>query len=241
MDVLDSRSADRVDAFIANSEVIRERIRRYYRRDATVIYPPVDTDAVDPDRSDGDFYLMVGRIVESKRPMTIVQAFDGIDATLRIAGGSDNEPILGTSTYEDVVAAATEASGVETLGYVSDERKQELLRTAKAVVYVPVREDFGMVPIEALAAGTPVIAANEGFPAIAIDDGETGFVVEPTVAGIRRGVERIETTAFDPDKLAEAAQRYSTDRFNKRITTAVKRFRSDPDVYRPRDEPLVDD
>jgi len=241
MDVFDARSTDRVDAFIANSEVIRERIRRYYRRDATVIYPPINTSTIQSGRSNGDFYLMMGRVVESKRPMTAVQAFDGIDETLRIAGGSDNEPILGTSTYDEVVAAAAEATGVDTLGYVSSERKRELLSTAKAVVYIPIREDFGMVPIEALAAGTPVIAANEGFPAIAIEDGKTGVVVEPTIAGIRRGVERIETINFDRDQLAEAARRYSTDRFNKRITEAVERFCSDPDAYRLRDEPLADE
>ena len=238
MDLLDARSADRVDAFIANSEVIRDRIRRYYRRDATVIHPPIDTEGITPGPSTGDYYLMVGRVVEAKRPGTVIDAFARTDATLKVAGTGDNEPLIGESTYERVRARAGE--NVEFLGYVSDERKTELLRNARAVIYVPIREDFGMVPIEALAAGTPVIAANEGFPAIAIDDGETGVMVEPTVEGILGGIDRIEAGGFDPDRLAAAAARYDTERFGERIRAAVGRFCADPDRYRRGDDPLLD-
>ena len=238
MDLLDARSADRVDAFVANSEVIRDRIRRYYRRDATVIYPPIDTAGIDPRPSEGDYYLMVGRVVESKRPGTVVDAFERAGTPLKVAGTGDNEPLIGESAFARVRSRA--GSNVEFLGYVSDDRKADLLADAKAVVYVPIREDFGMVPIEALAAGTPVIAANEGFPAIAIDDGETGAVVEPTVGGVLEGIERIEANAFDPERLAAVAARYGAERFADRIRAAVDRFRADPERYRRGDELLLD-
>lgn len=230
MDVIDARSADRVDAFVANSEVIRDRIRRYYRRDATVVYPPIDTTGITAGESTGDYYLMVGRVVEAKRPRTVVEAFAGTDRRLLVAGDADNDPLLGKNTLESVKEDADDT--VEFLGYVSDVRKQELLREARAVVYVPVREDFGMVPIEALAAGTPVVAAAEGFPEIAIDDGETGVVVEPTVEGIRAGLDRIERTTFDHEELAAAAADYATDRFYDEIRTAVDRFRAAPEAFR---------
>lgn len=237
MDVLDARSTDRVDAFIANSEVIRDRIRRYYRRDATVVYPPIETKGIQNGRSDGDFYLMVGRVVESKRPKTIVEAFNRLDAELKIAGGADNEPVLRTSTFNEVRSLA--GPNVEMLGYVPDDRKKELLRRAKAVIYIPVREDFGMVPVEALAAGTPVIAANEGFPAIAIEDGKTGAVVEPTVEGVIDGVRRIEEAEFDPNVLAATAEQYSVDRFEERINKVVSQFCKNPERYRMEDDPLL--
>lgn len=237
MDLLDARSADRVDAFVANSEVIRDRIRRYYRRDAAVIHPPIDTGGIAPGPSEGDYYLMVGRVVDAKRPGTVVDAFDRTDARLKVAGTGDNEPLFGESTFERVRARA--GPNVEFLGYVSDERKAELLRNAKGVVYVPVREDFGMVPIEALAAGTPVIAANEGFPAIAVDDGETGAVVEPTVEGVLAGIDRIEAGEFDPDRLAAVASAYDTDVFDERIRRAVARFCADPERHRRTDEPVL--
>ena len=237
MDVLDSRSTDRVDAFVANSDVIQERIRRYYRRDATVIYPPIDTGSIAPKESSGDYYLMVGRVVEAKRPKTVVESFNDLDKPLKIAGGVANEPVIGSGTKERVESLA--GPNVDVLGFVSDERKIELLQNAKAVVYVPIREDFGMVPIEALAAGTPVIAANEGFPRIAIDHDETGVVVEPTVEGVKRGVERIERRSFETDYLADVASKYRTERFYDRIRTAVEQFCDDPDAYRLRDEPLL--
>jgi glycosyltransferase involved in cell wall biosynthesis len=238
MDVLDSRSADRVDAFIANSEVIRERIRRYYRRDATVIYPPIDTAGIEPSESTGDYYLMVGRIVRAKRPETVVKAFEDLGKPLKIAGSPANEPAIGAGTMDRVRSLA--GSNVELLGFVPDEKKVELLQNAKAVVYVPVREDFGMVPIEALAAGTPVIAADEGFPRLAIDDGVSGAVVEPTVEGVKGGVNRIENSSFDPDALASIAEEYSTERFYEQINRAVETFTENATRYRLHDDDLLE-
>lgn len=237
MDVLDSRSTDRVDAFIANSEVIRERIRRYYRRDATVIYPPIDTTGITPSESTGEYYLMVGRVVRAKRPETVVEAFNDLGKPLKIAGGTANEPAIGAGTMETVREKAGE--NVDLLGFVSDDRKVELLQNAKAVVYIPVREDFGMVPIEALAAGTPVIAADEGFPKIAIDDGTSGTIVQPTIEGVKRGVERIEESSFDFEVLSDIASDYSTERFYEQVRRSVERFAKDPEKHRLTDTNLL--
>lgn len=234
MDVLDFRSSHRVDAFLANSEVIRERIRRYYRRDAQVVYPPIDTTNITPETSSGDYYLMVGRVVKAKRPETVVRAFEGTDHELKIAGGSANEPTVGSNTMTAVRRLA--GPNVDLLGFVPEERKIELLQNAKAVIYVPVREDFGMVPIEALAAGTPVIAANEGFPQYVIEEGRNGAIVEPTVEGIRAGLDRIESYAFDPDELAAEAERFGTERFYDQMRDFVDSFMHDPSRYRSPNE-----
>jgi glycosyltransferase involved in cell wall biosynthesis len=236
IDLLDWRSTARVDAFLANSDLVRERIHRYYRREATVIYPPVDLPAVDDTDRDGSrepFFLSIGRLTPEKRPDVVFEAFRGLDYPLKVVGaGSD---ALGAA---DLVRDPP--ANVEFLGTVSEAKKVDLLRRAAGVVYVPVREDFGLVPVEALAVGTPVVTADEGFPARVIEDGVTGAVVDPTPAGVREGVERVAAATVDRERLRAAAEPFSADRFETRLRRAVATFLATPDRYRLTDEPLLD-
>ncbi|MFW6017657.1 MAG: glycosyltransferase [Halapricum sp.] len=232
IDLLDGRGADRVDAFLANSDLVRERIRRYYRREATVVYPPVDLpEDSEPDQRD-PYFLFVGRLVPEKRPELVLEAFARSGRTLKVIGASTGA--IGSS---DIGHDAP--SNVEFLGTVSEQRKVDLLRRATGVVYVPVREDFGLVPIEALAVGTPVLTVPEGFPGRVIEDGRTGVFVEPTVDGVAAGVERLAETAFDRERLRAAAEPFAADRFERRLRQALEAFASAPERYQLADEPLL--
>ncbi|QSG07087.1 glycosyltransferase [Halapricum desulfuricans] len=247
IDLLDGRSADRVDAFLANSDLVRERIRRYYRREATVVYPPVDLPDMDgsdgggresdsPQDGDPDerdpYFLFVGRLVPEKRPELVLEAFARSGRPLKVVGAS-----TGSIGSADIGHDAP--PNVEFLGTVSERRKVELLAGAAGVVYVPVREDFGLVPIEALAVGTPVVTVPEGFPGRVIEDGRTGVVVEPTVEGVADGVERLAATTFDRATLRAAAEPFGADRFERRLRRAVETFASAPETYQLADEPLL--
>ncbi|MCU4718211.1 glycosyltransferase [Halapricum hydrolyticum] len=234
IDLLDGRAADRVDAFLANSDLVRERIRRYYRREATVVYPPVDLPEVS--RSDGSepYFLFIGRLVPEKRPETVLEAFAESGRPLKVVGAS-----TGSIGSGDIGHDAP--SNVEFLGTVSEQRKIDLLRRATGVVYVPVREDFGLVPIEALAVGTPVVTVAEGFPGRVIEDGRTGVVVEPTVEGVAAGVERLADATFDRGTLRAAAAPFAADRFETRLREAVETFANAPEAYQLADEPLLQD
>lgn len=174
----------RVDHYFANSPIIARRLRKYYERDSEVLYPPVDLAKY---RNDGDegFYLHLGRLDEEKGVPAVVQAFDGLDEEIRFAGGRGD---VGDSVLERI----RRAENMHYEGFVSEERKLELLATCRAVVFNGRNEDFGIVPIEANASGKPVLARNEGFPGVYVEDGENGYLHDGTVEGIRSAISHQE-------------------------------------------------
>jgi glycosyltransferase involved in cell wall biosynthesis len=140
----------RVDHYLANSPVVARRLWKYYKREAEVLYPPVDLEAY---RNDGDegFYLHLGRLDEEKGVPAIVDAFTGLDQRLVLAGGRGD-------VGEDVRRTIERSESMEYVGFVTDEEKRELLATCRAVVFNGRNEDFGIVPIEANASGKPCLA-----------------------------------------------------------------------------------
>jgi len=196
----------RVDAYLANSPVIARRLWKFYGRDATVCYPPVDVEAFDP-QGVGDVYLHVGRLDREKGVREVVEAFDGLDARLVLIGPEGDDA--------DAVHAALErVPNAEYRGFVSIEEKRRLYERARAVVFNGAAEDFGIVPVEALAAGTATLARDEGFPAMLVDE-ETGLLHDGTASGIRAAVERFERDPFAVD--ADRADRFSRERFAARL------------------------
>jgi len=188
----DSALDPRVDRYLANSPNVARRIEKYYGRDATVLYPPVEVDAYRQAESDGRF-LHLGRLDEEKGVPAIVDAFEELDVPIVFAGGRGD-------AGQSVVDRIEGAQNMTYEGFVTQERKLDLLASCEAVVFNARNEDFGIVPIEANASAKPCLARNEGFPATFIEDGFNGYLHDGTQRGIRDAVGKISTTdfRFDP-------------------------------------------
>lgn len=206
---LDKEANDYVDRFVANSELVRDRIRRYYDEDATVVYPPVTGEW----RNEGDegYFLTWSRLAPEKRIDLIAEAFAGLDERLVIAGDGQ-----GRETIERIAAGH---DNVEVRGYVED--IESLVARCTAVVYAPKREDFGLVGAEAMSAGKPLLGVNEGFTRYQVEPGRTGLRFEPTVASIRVAVCRFDPDDFDAEEIQEVARRYAYDRFERDLRGVV--------------------
>jgi glycosyltransferase involved in cell wall biosynthesis len=158
----DVATTPRVDAFVANSREVARRIRRYYNREATIIPPPVDLPPYRP-RPAEDFYLSGGRLIPYKRLDLAVRALSALRLPLKIFGAGRDRAAL-----ESIAAP-----NVEFLGQVSEERLRELFARCRAFIF-PGEEDFGITPLEAMAAGRPVIAYAAGGALDSLVDGVTG-------------------------------------------------------------------
>lgn len=160
----------RMDLIIANSNNVRDRIRRYWGRDAVVVYPPIDT-ARFRWRGDGDYYVSTARLEPLKRVEVLIDAFLRMpDRRLIVAsGGSDADRLR---------RRAADSQNIHFTGWISDEAMAELLGNAIATLYVPEDEDFGMSPVESMAAGKPVIGVAEGGLCETVTDGETGILLQ---------------------------------------------------------------
>ena len=200
---LDKEANDYVDQFVANSELVRDRIRRFYDRDATVVYPPVTGDW----RNEGDdgYFVTWSRLAPEKRIGLIAKAFAGLNERLVIAGDGQQR--------ERLEAFAAKYDNIEVRGYVDD--IESLVARATAVVYAPKQEDFGLVGAETMMAGKPLLGVDEGFTRYQVQGGRTGLCFEPTVASIRETVRRFDPDDFDPVEIRQAARRYEYDRFSE--------------------------
>ncbi|MFW5453794.1 glycosyltransferase family 4 protein [Thioalkalivibrio sulfidiphilus] len=214
MRLWDLRTANGVDHFIANSEFIARRIWKVYRREAEVIYPPVDVSSFTLREDKEDFYLTASRLVPYKRVDIIVEAFSTMpDKRLIVIGdGPDIEKIR-------VKANAN----VQLLGYQSFEVLRDYMQSAKAFVFA-AEEDFGITPVEAQACGTPVIGYGKGGILETVTDGVTGVLFhEQTVSSLCDAITRFESIgdSLDCHAIRHNSERFSTDRFRKEFTEFV--------------------
>jgi glycosyltransferase involved in cell wall biosynthesis len=202
----DRETAGRVDRFVANSHYVAGRIRRYYNRGSTVVYPPVDTAfyrPADDHRPPRSGFLVVSALVPYKRLEVAIEACRRLGAPLSIVGTGPELSRL----------QATAASGVKFLGWCSDEAIRDLYRQSWATV-MPGVEDFGMVPVEAQACGCPVVALRAGGAAETVVHGETGFLVEArSPEAFADGLDRARSQPFDADHLRQHALRFSKEQF----------------------------
>lgn len=213
----DKRSNSNVDLMIANSNFVRERIRKFYQSDAEVVYPFVelaDFEAVQRQpRSKKDYFVMVTAFAPNKRVDLAVQAFNELKLPLKIIGGGQ----LNTELRQ--MAGPT----IEFLGNVSRSEVIEALASARALVF-PGVEDFGITPLEALAAATPVIAFKAGGVLETLTEDDTVFFDEPTVASLKSAILQFEKSDLKPswDRL----QKFSRERFLSEIQSAVDSTRT---------------
>lgn len=214
-------SANPVDAFVANSRYVADRIMKCYRRPATVIYPPVDVQSFDPGRPKGDHYIALSRLVPYKKTHTIVEAFRRLPNHRLVVIGDGPEG-------KRVRAAAEGAKNIELCWHQPVETVRERLQTAKAMVFA-AEEDFGIVAVEAQAAGTPVIAFGRGgsletVRGLGHAERPTGvFFSEQTPEDIAAAVLHFEANRhlFTAEACREQAQRFSADRFRADFTRHV--------------------
>ena len=209
--IWDRIASDRVDYFIANSENIAAKIDKYYGREATVINPPVDVDRFKPGGSKGEYFLVLSRLVAYKQVELAVRAFTLLGLPLRVVGDGPERQRL------ERMAGA----GIEFTGYASDEQVCDHIDGCVALVF-PGEEDFGIVPVEAMAAGKPVIGLGRGGLLETVVDGKNGVLFEePTVASLIEGVSRFSPADFDAKEISRHAARFSRKRFNREISKFV--------------------
>ncbi|WP_254663434.1 glycosyltransferase [Haladaptatus sp. W1] len=208
---LDKEGNEYVDRFVANSELVRDRIQRYYDREAAVVYPPVTGDW----RNEGDdgYFVTWSRLAPEKRIDLIVDAFAGLEERLLVVGDGEER--------ERLERKARGLENVELRGYVPN--VEDLVSRANAVVYAPKNEDFGLVGAEALTAGKPLIGVNEGYTRHQVVEGRTGIRFDPTIGSLREAVERFDPDDFDAEEIQRFARRYDRSTFAESLLELVNR------------------
>jgi glycosyltransferase involved in cell wall biosynthesis len=211
----DRATAGRATRYVTNSQHVARRIKRYYNREASVVYPPVDTLFFRPDASDtGGGCLIVSALVPYKRIEVAIDACRRAHVPLSIAGDGPERARL-----ERV--AAESSSEVTFLGRLSDEDVRDCYNRA-ALVLMPGEEDFGIAPLEAQACGRPVVALGRGGALESIVPGETGVLVdEPTPQAFADGIRQALSRRFDRDAIRRHAERFSRARFGDQMQAIV--------------------
>jgi glycosyltransferase involved in cell wall biosynthesis len=208
----DARTSGRVDRYVAISQHVARRIRRYYNRDAVVVYPPVDTTFYHPDTATREpWALMVTALVPYKRVEVAIEACHRAGVRLRIVGDGPERAKLGRLA----------GVNVEFLGVQPDDELRRLYRRAGALL-LPGEEDFGIVPVEAQACGRPVVALARGGALETVVDGVTGVLVgEPTAEAFAEGLTRALSHDFDASAIRANALRFDRARFGREIQACV--------------------
>jgi glycosyltransferase involved in cell wall biosynthesis len=223
----DAATAHRVDRFLANSQYVAGRIRRYYNRGSTVVHPPVDTTFYRPSTSappqpSQPTFLIVSALVPYKRLDTAIEACRKVGARLQIVGRGPEELRL----------RALAAGEVDFLGWRSNEQIRDLYREATAVL-LPGTEDFGMVPVEAQACGTPVVALGHGGACETVQDGVTGVLVgDQSAEAFASGLDRVRSLRWDPEVCRAHANRFSRAHFMANFQHAVAEAVAEREVRR---------
>jgi glycosyltransferase involved in cell wall biosynthesis len=209
----DVATASRAHRYVANSAHVADRIRRYYGRTAVVIPPPVDADFFTPgDGAPGTYDLVVSALAPYKRLDLVLEAYRGGGRRLKIVGTGPEEKHL----------RAIAPREAEFLGRVDDRALRELYRGCRVVI-MPGIEDFGIVPLEAMACGRPALVFAQGGGPESVVDGETGLLFhEPTPAALRAAVDSLSGMRFNEDSLRRRALAHSRPVFEARLSGFVR-------------------
>lgn len=221
MRYLDVQTAQRPDLLIANSQTTAQRIKKFYRREAQIVYPPVQmveqvkkTDL--PAASKRDYLLFVGRLVLSKHPELAVQISNELGYPLKVVGTGIMHKQL-----QDLAGPQ-----VEFLGGVDDDKLRELYLKAKVLIFPAEDEDFGIVPIEAHACGVPVVAHFSGEPRFSVNNHNGQHVNSLALEDWLPATQKVWAKRWSPQDIAQTAQRYSAHNFKKNIQHLVKKVHS---------------
>lgn len=215
-------AAQRPDYFVANSNEVKRRIEKYYRREATVIYPPVDNKItndklqitnktqISKSKIKKEYYLTGGRLARAKRIDLAIEACNKLKVPLKVFG-------RGFADYGEELRRISGPT-IEFLGEVSEDELVALYQGAKALIYPSEQEDFGIMPVEAMSTGVPVVALNQGGVKETVVSGKTGvFFDKPVVNSVVDAIKRVNKLTINPDDCIEQAKKFSKDRFKKEM------------------------
>lgn len=234
MRMYDFSASQKVDYFIANSEEVRARIKKFYRREAIVIYPPVtlmadsmwhvDQKTTSQKPRATSYFFIVSRIVGGKGLDLAVETAVKMGLKLKIAGAPGGY----YTEHEKLIKKAN--GNIEFLGFVSDEELAGLYQNAKAFLALSEDEDFGITPVEAMSVGTPVIAYNGGGYKETVIDGKTGiFFDELSVKGLIGAIKKLSNLEIKENDCLKQAQKFSKERFKKEIKEFVEKLAQEKD------------
>ncbi len=218
MRIYDYDSAQKVNYFIANSKNVAQRIEKYYRRDSTVIYPPVEIPKISRVQKE-NYYLIISRIVGAKGIDLAIKTAVKLDLNLKIAGA----PAGYSTEYKKLQNLAGDK--VQFLGHVSDLELAELYAKAKAFLALSTDEDFGITPVESMMAGTPVIAFRGGGYVESVIENKTGvFFDQPTVESLSKAIKNFDDLnhrSVTSENCIKQAKKFSKERFKKEMLQFV--------------------
>jgi glycosyltransferase involved in cell wall biosynthesis len=215
--IWDNAVDKRVDYYLCNSPIVRRRLWKYLKRDSKILFPPIETEKYKFNEY-GNFYLFMSRLEEEKRPENAIEACIRSNKQLIILGKGLLDKKLRLK-YEDNPL-------INFMGHVTDAEKIKLLSDCKAVIYPAIAEDFGIVPIEALASGKPVITSNDGFPPTLINN-KNGVITDGSVTGIEEAMHLLEQHDYDPDKIMEMALSFDYKVFQSKLKKYIEEFKED--------------
>ncbi|MDP3733472.1 MAG: glycosyltransferase, partial [Candidatus Daviesbacteria bacterium] len=227
MRIYDFEVSQRPDILVANSKNVQARIKKFYRRDSVVIYPPVEIKKITSQHGSGQagyrgqgtgkYYLSVGRLVRGKGLDVIVQACDELGLFLKIVGSGPELQNLKS-------LIVNHKSNIEFLGQVSDEELAKLYAGAKATIVASEDEDFGIVPVESQACGTPVIAPKAGGFLETIVEGRTGeYFNNATAVELMKVLKNFDPKNYQAEDCKKQAQKFGKVRFKKEILELVEK------------------
>lgn len=220
--VWDSEAADRADLLLAASQAVQRRIELYWRRESTVLHPPVDdfwlqkdlpSETRDARRETQDYFLVVSTLAPYKRINIAIDACNALRLPLVIAGEGPDRRRLEAMAGETIRFA----------GFQTDQALRTLYAGARAALF-PGEEDFGLVPVESLACGTPVIAFSHGGARETLASETAEFFGEPTGASLGEAIKRFETRTFSADACRARAAGFSADRFRGGLSLALEKL-----------------
>ena len=209
-------AADRPDYYFSNSDYIGGRIKKFYKRNSETVYPPVDVDRykIAKKIEIKDYFLFVSRLVGYKRCDIVVEAFNQLGLPLKVIGrGPEKKRLMGCAK-----------DNVEFLGFMTDKEIEKYYREAKAFIFA-AEEDFGIVPVEAMATGRPVLAYNKGGATETVVAGVTGeFFGKQSAESIVSAVRKFNPDKYDPKKIRAHAKKFSKERFESEFKRKVNRI-----------------
>ena len=217
----DAVASLRVDQFVANSSIVARRIKKYYRADAQIVFPPVETSRFQIEKEIGNYYIIVSPAIPYKRIDLAVAAFTQLKIPLKIVGAGRGMKLL----------QGQAGPNVEFLGRVSDQELPKLLAHARGYI-MPGEEDFGIAPVEANACGRPVIAFAAGGALDSQIDGVTGVLFpEQTVDSLCEAVCQAECCDYDPEFIRSHALKFDMAVFREKMMQVVAEARRNTVEY----------
>jgi glycosyltransferase involved in cell wall biosynthesis len=218
MRIYDFQLSQRPDILVANSQNIKKRINKFYRRDAEVINPPVDLSEFESIKKDtSDYFLSLARLDPDKNIDLVIKTFNSNGQPLVIVGTGREEARLKKLAKSNITFA----------GKISDKERVQMLANAKALICAASEEDFGITAIESQAAGTPVIALYQGGYKETVIDGKTGvFFGDLQIGSLQLAINKFETMKFKTEELKKNAARFSNENFKKQILDLIEKTKS---------------